>query len=36
MSVISQTYNRTDNISELADILPNVSLTVSETESDYY
>ena len=36
MSAISETYNRGHNISELADILPNVSFTASETESDYY
>ena len=36
MSAISETYNRTDNILELEDALPNVSFTVSETERDYY
>ena len=36
MSAISETYNRGHNILELADILPNVSFTASETESDYY
>ena len=36
MSVISETYNRGHNISELVDILPNISFTKSETESDYY
>ena len=34
---ISETYNRTThNISELEDILPNVSFAASETERDYY
>ena len=36
MSAISETYNRTHNILELVDVLPNVSLTTSETELDYY
>ena len=36
MSAISETYNRGHNILELADILPNVSFTAIETESDYY
>ena len=36
MSAISETYNRGHNILELADILPNVSLTTSDTESYYY
>ena len=36
MSAISETYNRGHNILELVDILPNVSLTTSETELDYY
>ena len=34
MSAISETYNRTHNILELVDILPNVSFTASETEHD--
>ena len=36
MSAIPETYNRGRNILELADILPNVSLATSDTESDYY
>ena len=32
MSAISETYNRAHNILELADILPNISLTTSETK----
>ena len=36
MSVISETYNRTHNSLELADILPNASFTTSEMECDYY
>ena len=36
MSAISETYNRAHNILELVDILPNVSLTTSETELNYY
>ena len=36
MSAISETYNRTHNILELEDVLPNVSFTASETERDYY
>ena len=36
MSAISETYNRTHNILELEDILPNVSSTASETERGYY
>ena len=36
MSAISETYNRANIILELVDILPNVSLTTSETERDYY
>ena len=36
MSAISETYNRTHNILELEDVLPNVSFTVSETLRDYY
>ena len=36
MSAISETYNRALNILELADTLPNVSFTTSETERDYY
>ena len=31
MSAISETYNRTHNILELANILPNVSFKTSET-----
>ena len=31
MSAISEIYNRAHNILELADILPNISLTTSET-----
>ena len=36
MSAISKTYNRTHNILELVDVLPNVYFTASETERDYY
>ena len=36
MSAISEIYNRTRNILELANILPNDSFTTSETERDYY
>ena len=36
MSAISETYNRGHNILELEDILPNVSFTTSETETDCY
>ena len=36
MTAIPETYNRGHNILELADILPNVSLAGSDTESDYY
>ena len=36
MSAISETYNRGHNILELADILPNVSFTASETENGQY
>ena len=36
MSAISETYNRTHNILELEDVLPNVSFTTSQTERDYY
>ena len=36
MSVISETYNRAHNISELVDILPNVTFITSETKRDYY
>ena len=36
MIAISETYNRTHNILELAVILPNVSFTIGETERDYY
>ena len=36
MSAISETYNRTHNILELEDVLPNVSFTASETERGYY
>ena len=36
MSAISETYNRTHNIFELEDVLPNVSFTASETDSGYY
>ena len=31
-----ETYNRDDNILDLADILTNVSFTKSETKRDYY
>ena len=34
MNVISETYNCTHNI--LEDVLPNVSVTASETERGYY
>ena len=36
MSPISETYNRTHNISELEDVLPNVPFTASETERGCY
>ena len=36
MNTISETYNRVHNILEPVDIFPNVSLTTSETELDYY
>ena len=36
MSAISETYNRTHNILELVDILPNIFFTTSETKRDYY
>ena len=36
MSAISETYNPVNNILELVDILPNASLTTSETELEYY
>ena len=36
MSAISETCNRAHNNLEFVDILPNVSLTRSETERDYY
>ena len=36
MSAISETNNHGHNILELADILPNVSFTTSETERNYY
>ena len=36
MSAISETYNRTHNIFELEDVLPNDSFTASETLRDYY
>ena len=36
MSAISETYNRGHSILELIDILPNDSLTKSETELDYF
>ena len=35
MSVTSEAYNRTQNILELADILPDVSFITIETEPDY-
>ena len=35
MSAISEIYNRTHNVLELEDVLPNVSFTASETERDY-
>ena len=34
MSAVTETYNRGHNISELVDILPNVSFTKSEMERD--
>ena len=34
MSAISETKNRTHNILELEDVLPNVFFTASETERD--
>ena len=36
MNAISETFNRGHNILELADLLPNVSFTTSETERGYY
>ena len=36
MSAISESYNRTHNILEHEDVLPNVSFTTSETERDYH
>ena len=36
MIAISETYNRTHNILELEDVLPNASFAASETERDYY
>ena len=36
MSPMSETYNRTHNIFELEDVLPNVSFTASETGPYYY
>ena len=36
MSAISETYNRTHNILELEDALPNVSFTAEETERGCY
>ena len=36
MSAISETNNCVHNISELVDVLPDVSFTPSETEHDYY
>ena len=36
MSAISESYNRAHNILELVDVLPNVSFTTNEMESDYY
>ena len=36
MSAICETYNSSHNVLELADILPNVSFTESETERDYH
>ena len=36
MSAISEIYNRTHDILELEDVLPNVSFTASETEHGYY
>ena len=36
MSAISETYNRGHDILKLADILPNIFFSTSETESDYY
>ena len=35
MSAISETYDRTHNILELVDVLPNVSFTTIETKHDY-
>ena len=35
MSAISESYNRIHNISELVDILQNLSFTTSETERGY-
>ena len=32
MRAISETYNRAHNISELVDILPNVSIATNKTE----
>ena len=36
ISCISETYNRVHNILGLADILPNIPFTESETKRDYY
>ena len=36
MSGISKPFHRGHNILELADILPNIPFTTSETELDYY
>ena len=36
MSAISETYNRTHNVLELEDVLPNDSFTASETLRDYH
>ena len=36
ISAISETYNRGHNIFQLEDVLPNVSFTTSETETDCY
>ena len=36
MSAIFENYNCANNIFEIADILPNISFTTSETEHDCY
>ena len=36
MSAISETYNRTHNILELEDALPNVFFIANEIERGYY